>query len=213
MLAGAPASCYLVGELTIGSSRAKRPCLTHPPRDSAASIRGAARHADSISVPATYRNVPILDSAKPDPVWSGDLERHWKVSGTFASVVSMAGDARERNGGRQPTNGDAALSARLKRLGEQLAHAQPGKRPEDGAAQRSRSDSSAMARGFRLSTELVAGVLVGAAIGWLIDRWLGISPWGMIVFLLLGFAAGGLNVMRAAGVNPADNVTPPDSKQ
>src|SRR5215475_11617872 len=46
----------------------------------------------------------------------------------------------------------------------------------------------------------VAGVLVGAAIGWLLDRWLGISPWGLIVFLLLGFAAGVLNVMRAAGV-------------
>ena len=59
---------------------------------------------------------------------------------------------------------------------------------------------SAFARGFRLSTELVAGVLVGALIGWLLDRWLGISPWGLIVFLLLGFAAGVLNVMRAAGV-------------
>jgi ATP synthase protein I len=46
----------------------------------------------------------------------------------------------------------------------------------------------------------VAGVLVGALIGWLLDRWLGISPWGMIVFLLLGFAAGVLNVVRAAGV-------------
>jgi ATP synthase protein I len=57
-----------------------------------------------------------------------------------------------------------------------------------------------MARGFRLSTELVAGVLVGAASGWLIDRWLGISPWGLIVFVLLGFAAGVLNVMRAAGL-------------
>ena len=46
----------------------------------------------------------------------------------------------------------------------------------------------------------MAGVLVGALIGWLLDRWLGISPWGLIMFLLLGFAAGVLNVMRAAGV-------------
>jgi len=38
--------------------------------------------------------------------------------------------------------------------------------------------------------------------GWSLDHWLGISPWGMIVFLLVGFAAGVLNVMRAAGVVP-----------
>lgn len=57
-----------------------------------------------------------------------------------------------------------------------------------------------MARGLRLSTELVAGVIAGAVIGWLLDRWLGISPWGFIVFLLLGFAAGILNVMRSAGL-------------
>ena len=70
-----------------------------------------------------------------------------------------------------------------------------------------------MARGFRLSTEFVAAVVVGAAIGWLVDRWLGISPWGMIVFLLLGFAAGVLNVMRAAGVVASNTLDPPGSKQ
>jgi ATP synthase protein I len=62
--------------------------------------------------------------------------------------------------------------------------------------------SSGLARGLRLSTELVAGVLVGAGIGWGLDRWLGISPWGLIVFLLLGFAAGVRNVVRA--VNPGN---------
>ena len=51
------------------------------------------------------------------------------------------------------------------------------------------------------------GVVVGAMIGWLLDRWLGISPWGLIVFLLLGFAAGVLNVMRAAGVVRERNLT------
>jgi ATP synthase protein I len=70
-----------------------------------------------------------------------------------------------------------------------------------------------MARGLRLSTELVAGVLVGAAIGWLIDRFVGTSPWGFIVFLLLGFAAGILNVMRAAGVIAGSKLDPPGSKQ
>jgi ATP synthase protein I len=68
-----------------------------------------------------------------------------------------------------------------------------------------------MARGFRLSAELVGGVVVGALIGRLIDHGLGISPWGLIVFLLLGFAAGVLNVMRAAGVVPPNTLDPPGS--
>jgi ATP synthase protein I len=65
--------------------------------------------------------------------------------------------------------------------------------------------SSGLARGLRLSTELVAGVLVGAGIGWGLDRWLGISPWGLIVFLLLGFAAGVLNVVRAVKPDNGSN--------
>ncbi len=92
---------------------------------------------------------------------------------------------------------EAALSARLKSLGERLR--QTGAAPHPETSARPSADPSAIARGFRLSTELVAGVLVGAAIGWGLDKWLGISPWGLIVFLLLGFAAGVLNVIRAAG--------------
>ena len=56
-----------------------------------------------------------------------------------------------------------------------------------------------MALGFRLSSELVAGVVVGAAIGWGFDRLLSTSPFGFIVFLLLGFVAGVVNVVRTAG--------------
>jgi ATP synthase protein I len=49
---------------------------------------------------------------------------------------------------------------------------------------------------------LIAGVAVGAVIGWVFDRLLSTSPWGLIVFFLLGFAAGVINVMRSAGVMP-----------
>jgi ATP synthase protein I len=108
-------------------------------------------------------------------------------------------DAGENgNQGKQQTN-EAALSARLQRLNEGLARNQAG-RPSDSPEADRAATASGYARGFRLSSELVAGVVVGAGIGWLLDRWLGISPWGLIVFLLLGFAAGVLNVMRSAGV-------------
>jgi ATP synthase protein I len=100
----------------------------------------------------------------------------------------------------------------LQRLGERLGDHHPGDSRVSAPGQRPVSDPSAIARGFRLSTELVAGVLVGAAIGWLLDRWLGISPWGMIVFLLLGFAAGVLNVMRAAGVVRQNSLDQPGPK-
>jgi ATP synthase protein I len=110
----------------------------------------------------------------------------------------MADGTRDKGNRKKSPDEEAALSARLQRLGERLANVS---RPsENGASPRPSADASGFARGFRLSTELVAGVLVGALIGWLIDRWLGISPWGLIVFLLLGFAAGVLNVMRAAGI-------------
>ncbi len=53
---------------------------------------------------------------------------------------------------------------------------------------------------MRRSTEFSVGVLVGAGIGWLVDWGLGTGPWGLIVFLLLGFGAGVLNTLRSAGL-------------
>jgi ATP synthase protein I len=125
----------------------------------------------------------------------------------------MADDAREKGDREQLPADEAALTARFKRLGERLGHVHPDRPSESSPGQPPAADPSAIARGFRLSTELVAAVLVGAAIGWLIDWGLGISPWGMIVFLLLGFAAGVLNVMRAAGVVPPNTLDPPGSKK
>jgi ATP synthase protein I len=102
---------------------------------------------------------------------------------------------------------EAALSARLQRLGEGLSSAREREPPpSEGPGGDRATAASGYARGFRLSSELVGGVLVGAGVGWLIDRLLGISPWGFIVFLLLGFVAGVLNVMRSAGVAPSPSL-------
>ena len=109
------------------------------------------------------------------------------------------------NGSRDRSSPDeAALSARLGSLDQRLSEIRGSRKigtdqsgNEQDAAQ---AKASAMAIGLRLSSELVAGVLVGAALGWGFDRLLSTSPWGLIVFLLLGFTAGVINVMRSAGV-------------
>jgi ATP synthase protein I len=122
-----------------------------------------------------------------------------------AASVEIMNDARENGERGRAHTDEAALSARLQRLGEGLGQVQDRTRPpSNGPGEDRAATASGYARGFRLSSELVAGVVVGAGLGWLIDRWLGISPWGFIVFLLLGFAAGVLNVMRSAGVMPVD---------
>lgn len=112
----------------------------------------------------------------------------------------MANDARNGQDGRPPLDDEAALSARLRSLRERLGQAQASRERSAETGPRTAVDTSAMARGLRLSAELVAGVLVGAGLGWLLDRWLGTSPWGLFLFLMLGFAGGVLNVLRSAGL-------------
>jgi len=68
-------------------------------------------------------------------------------------------------------------------------------------------DMTGMSRGLRLGSEFIAAILVGAGIGYLLDLWLGTSPWIMLVMLLAGFAAGVLNVTRAA--NDMNKAAPP----
>jgi ATP synthase protein I len=128
--------------------------------------------------------------------------RFIRVSTTMVDTRGNDDDAKR--GEDNPASEDAALSTRLKRLNQQLSKVSENRKAQADQAE-SQNESgqaraSAMAVGLRLSSELVAGVLVGALLGWGLDHWLSTSPWGLIVFLLLGFAAGVMNVMRSAGV-------------
>jgi len=49
---------------------------------------------------------------------------------------------------------------------------------------------------LRMGVEMVASLFVGAAMGWLLDRWLDTGPWLLLVCLLLGGAGGMLNVYK-----------------
>ena len=50
---------------------------------------------------------------------------------------------------------------------------------------------AAMAQGYRFVGEVVGGVLGGVGLGWLLDRFAGTEPFGMIGGLLVG---GGLSI-------------------
>jgi|TARA_Y100000816_G_scaffold265585_1_gene225542 ATP synthase protein I len=55
-----------------------------------------------------------------------------------------------------------------------------------------------MGSAFRLGTELVAAVVVGTIIGFILDNWFDTKPWFIITFFFLGVIAGILNVIRVA---------------
>lgn len=93
-----------------------------------------------------------------------------------------------------------SLEDRLKRLDAELADKRKADGAEDAAEARAAASRSGYAVAMKLSSEFVAAVIVGALLGYLLDHFAGTGPWGMIVFLLLGFSAGVLNVMRAAGM-------------
>lgn len=96
------------------------------------------------------------------------------------------------------------LSERRSRLNRML---DDRREAEEAVAARSKSSTSGYAQAMKISSEFIAGIVVGGGIGWVLDQWLETRPFGLIVFLLLGFAAGVLNVLRSAGY-----VAEPDAK-
>jgi ATP synthase protein I len=93
---------------------------------------------------------------------------------------------------------DDDLERRRRELEASLATRLPNRL--EGKDDAKAGSAAGYGQAVKLSSEFIAGVVVGAGIGWIIDRMAGTSPWGLIVFLLLGFGAGVLNVMRSAGV-------------
>ena len=112
-------------------------------------------------------------------------------------------DARDGREAGSRATADTDLSARLRQLETKLDRKRDSAPAQDRRFEESSSGPSALGRAFRMSTEFVAGIIAGGGLGWVLDRWLGTSPWGLIVFLMLGFAAGTFNVVRAAGAGQA----------
>lgn len=98
-----------------------------------------------------------------------------------------------------PELGD--LSERLKDLGSRIA-AEESERLESAKPAVNLDSAAGYAKGYRFIAEFVAGTLVGGLIGYGFDWLFGTLPFGLIVFLLLGFGAGILNMARAANRVP-----------
>ena len=60
------------------------------------------------------------------------------------------------------------------------------------------SSSSNIGVAFKLSTEMVAAVVVSTIIGFILDNWFGTKPWLILIFFFVGVVAGILNVIRSA---------------
>ena len=60
------------------------------------------------------------------------------------------------------------------------------------------SPSSKLGIAFKISTEMVAAVVVGTIIGFILDNWFGTKPWLILIFFFVGVIAGIINVIRSA---------------
>ncbi|AQT46791.1 MULTISPECIES: AtpZ/AtpI family protein [Bartonella] len=116
----------------------------------------------------------------------------------------MAKDAKPvkpEKGTQMPEQGNSPetldLETRRRNLQEKLARYQRDKKPDP--SEQESGPPKGMAQAIRLSSEFLAGVVVGVILGLGFDQLAGTSPWGLIIFLFLGFSAGVLNILRSVG--------------
>ena len=90
----------------------------------------------------------------------------------------------------------AAEQTRVADLSKRIAEFE-SRQQEERQYRKAQLPTGGMALAGRVTTELVAGVVVGTFIGWALDNWLGTTPTLMVVFFFIGSAAGMMNVWRA----------------
>ena len=101
-----------------------------------------------------------------------------------------------RNGQPQPDpEGDRRriedIDARLKAARAAVEKPRPGNGESNQMSQRQTSVA------YRVLVDMIAGLLVGGFLGYWLDRWLGWTPYSLVVGLVVGFAAGVNNAWRA----------------
>lgn len=113
--------------------------------------------------------------------------------------MSSGDESEPGRGAISPTDREAFkkraadLGSRLDKVrGVSEAKSKSAPTPDDG------SRGAAFGQATKISVELVVGIAVGGFIGKVLDNQFGTAPWGLIVFLMLGFAAAITNIIRMA---------------
>jgi len=83
-----------------------------------------------------------------------------------------------------------------KRIADAKARDEESRTGSTGSGREDSKISDGARAGFRAATDLTAGIVVGAFLGYLLDIWLGTMPLFMIVMFFLGFIAGFVNIYR-----------------
>jgi ATP synthase protein I len=86
----------------------------------------------------------------------------------------------------------------LRELDVKLRQARKSAEEKAGGSQLKGASRRGLGLAMRLGVEIVASLIIGVLIGLLLDQWLGTTPWLMLVFFVLGSAAGFMNVYRVA---------------
>nr|WP_156679566.1 AtpZ/AtpI family protein [Sphingomonas profundi] len=94
----------------------------------------------------------------------------------------------------------SAADSRLTSLDERLAAAHRAETVRTGSRQS--KPGKGYSQGNRVLAELIAGPAGGALVGWLLDRWLGTSPWLLLVLLFGGIAVAFRNIIRISNERP-----------
>jgi ATP synthase protein I len=144
------------------------------------------------------------------------------VDGVCLEFVTMTKPSSDEPRKEPPTRELGDISERLKDLSGRIA-AERSERAENERPSASMQGATGFAKGYRLASEFVAGTLVGGLIGYGFDWLFGTLPFGLIIFLLLGFGAGILNMARAGrrvppaqerlGSNPPPKAAPDDEEE
>ena len=82
---------------------------------------------------------------------------------------------------------------KLKDLKDRIETAKSSNTPD---IKKNNENESGAGFGFKISTEIIAALVVGVGIGLIVDKYLGTKPFGLIIFFIFGALAGFLNVYR-----------------